>query len=395
MSYRYLILLLLINACLMSVIFAFVFLAGILSKNIAPEDSWSTIPVTSFVIGATIFVIPISMLMEARGRKFGFFVGAVSGCLAGLFVYLAGNFDSFAAICLAGFFIGGSAASAGFLRFAGLELSSPENHGKAASIVLCGGIVASFFATRLPLLIQDAAQVELFDALAVSVLVLSVTSLALMLFLPRMHSGKYQGQESSRTLVFDTSLFKQPMFRQGIAACAGGYAVMTLLMSAAPLHVTDILGLPLETAEKIMRNHFMAMFAPFLLSGILLDRFGANNLAISGVVLNAISIIMLFSGSSEVHLHGALIALGIGWNFLFLSGTTILQSSLPDDRLHTGQRMNELFLGGGNALASAFAGALIYTLGLLPLLVIASIICMVILMLSRPRKNMHGQWLGN
>lgn len=394
MSYRYLILLLLVNACFMSVIFVFVFLASILARHIAPEASWSTIPITSFVVGATIFVIPISMLMEAQGRKFGFLVGTASGCLAGLLIYLAGNFNSFAAICLAGFFIGGSAVSAGFLRFAGLELCNPENHGKAASIVLCGGIVASFFATRLPLLIQDTIQVELFDALAISVSVLSVTSLILILFLPRMHSGNDPKRKSSRTVVLDLSLFKQPLFRQGVAACAGGYAVMTLLMNAAPLHVTDILGLPIETAEKVMRSHFMAMFAPFLLSGILLDRFGAGNLAISGVALNAISIILLFSGSSEIHLHGALIALGIGWNFLFLSGTTILQSSLPHNRLHTGQRMNELFLGGGNALASAFSGALIYTLGLNPLLVIASIVCAVILMFSRPRKNMHEQQPG-
>ena len=390
MSYRYLALLSLINVCLTSVIFVFVFLASILTKEIAPEVGWSTIPITSFVIGATVFVIPISMLMEARGRRSGFLAGALLGCLAGLSIYIANNLGSFAVMCLAGFFIGGLAVSAGFLRFAGLELSNPENHGKAASIVLCGGIVASLFATRLPLLIKDAAKVELFDALSISVLILSSAALILMLFLPKIHIGNEAGQESSGPVIFDASLFMQPRFRQGVAACAGGFAIMTLLMNATPLHVTDTLGLPIETAEKIIRNHFMAMFAPFLLSGILLDRFGANRLAIAGVALNVISVIIFLSGSSEVHLHGALITLGIGWNLLFLSGTTILQSSLARDRLHTGQRMNELLLGGGNAFASASAGALIYTFGLLPLLVIALIICALIIIFFKPPKAHTG-----
>ena len=391
MSYRYLALLSLINVCLTGVIFVFVFLASILAKNIAPEASWSTVPVTFFVIGATVFVIPISMLMEARGRKTGFLAGAFLGCLAGLSIYLAGNLGSFATMCLAGFFIGGLAVSAGFLRFAGLELSNPENHGKAASIVLCGGIIASLFATRLPLLIKDVTKAELFDALGISVLILSATALILMLFLPKLHIGNETGRESSRPVIFDASLFKQLRFRQGVAACAGGFAVMTLLMNAAPLYVTDTLGLPIETAEKVIRNHFMAMFVPFLFSGILLDRFGANSLAIAGVALNVISVIILLSGSSEAHLHGSLIALGVGWNLLFLSGTTILQSSLARDRLHTGQRMNELFLGGGNAFASVFAGALIYTLGLLPLLIIALMICGLILIFSKPRKSTYEQ----
>lgn len=389
MLHRYLILLSLINACLMSIVFVFVFLASILSKEIAPEAGWSTIPITSFVVGAAAFVIPISMLMEARGRKSGFLLGAVLGCLAGLSIYLAGNFDSFAAICLAGFFIGGSTASAGFLRFAGLELSKPENHGKAASIVLCGGIIASFFATRLPLLIEDVARVELFDALAVSVLALSAAALVLMLFLPKIYSGNRSDRELPRPAILDVSLFKQARFRQGVAACAGGYAVMVLLMNATPLHVTDILGFPIKTTEKVMRSHFVAMFVPFLFSGILLDRFGANSLAISGIALNAISVVTLLSGSSEAHLHGALIALGIGWNFLFLSGTTILQSSLDRDRLHVGQRMSELVLGGGNACASALSGALIYALGLFPLLVIASMVCVVILVFFKPYGSVY------
>lgn len=391
MSYRYLALLSLINVCLTGVIFVFVFLASILAKKIAPEVSWSTIPVTSFVIGATVFVIPISMLMEARGRRSGFLAGALLGCLAGVAIYLAGNLGSFAAMCLAGFFIGGVAVSAGFLRFAGLELSNPENHGKAASIVLCGGIIASLFATRLPLLIKDAAKTELFDALGISVLILSATALILMLFLPKLHSGNETERESSKPVIFDASLFRLPRFRQGVAACAGGFAIMTLLMNAAPLYVTDMLNLPIETAEKIMRSHFMAMFIPFLFSGILLDRFGANSLAVAGVALNVISVIALASGSSEVYLHGSLIALGVGWNLLFLSGTTILQSSLARDRLHTGQRMNELILGGGNAFASAFAGAFIYTLGLIPLFVIALMICALILIFSKPRKNAYEQ----
>ena len=134
-----------LNACFMTTIFTFVLLGGIIGAEFTTQLSMSTLPISIYVAGAAVSIIPISILMEHYGRRTGFVVGALSGIAGGACILHSALNVSFLTINVAGFVIGVLTASYSFLRFAALEISPEHLHGRSASMVLSGGIVAAFF----------------------------------------------------------------------------------------------------------------------------------------------------------------------------------------------------------------------------------------------------------
>ena len=371
------------NACFMSTIFAFVFLAGIMGEQIAANSSFSTLPITSYVLGAALSIMPVSMLMESKGRRIGFLVGAGAGIFSGLLVFLAWHAGSFAVLCSAGFFVGVLTACSGFLRFAALEITAVESRGAAASIVLCGGIVAALFGTQMPLALADITVLELYPALGLSLIIVNIVAVFFALNTPKkasINSNTTRGvaETAKPAAMINFTHFKNRNFARGVAACAGGYALMTLLMNAAPLYIKTVLEMPLETVEFVMRNHFLSMFIPFLFSGVLMDKIGINRILMLGTFLNAVSIGTLIFGSSLPHLAVGFVLLGTAWNFLYLGGTALVFNSIDENQAHAGQRANEISVDVGNLIASASVGFLIYQVGMISVFIFSTVLCVFI-----------------
>lgn len=175
-----------LNACFMTTIFTFVLLGGIIGAEFATQPSMSTLPISIYVAGAAVSVIPISMLMEHYGRRIGFAIGALSGIAGGACILYASSSASFLTINIAGFFVGVLTAASSFLRFAAIEISPEHLHGRSASMVLSGGIIAALIGTRMPSIMAHYLHVSIYNSLGISIIAVNVSALIICLII-RFH----------------------------------------------------------------------------------------------------------------------------------------------------------------------------------------------------------------
>ena len=82
-----------------------------------------------------------------------------------------------------------------------------------------------------------------------------------------------------------------------------------------------------------------------------------------GVCLNAACIAFSVSGQEIWQYRYALITLGIGWNFLFIAGTTLLATACNRDEILRVQGINDFAMFTTMAVASLSAGALLDGVG--------------------------------
>jgi MFS family permease len=144
---------------------------------------------------------------------------------------------------------------------------------------------------------------------------------------------------------------------------AVAYGVMTLLMTATPIsmHVND--GFPIDETARVIRAHVLGMYVPSLFSGYLMDRLGPVRIMMAGVIGLALSCLVALQGLTYLHYWYALILLGIGWNFLYVGGTTMLTLTYSASERFRAQAINEFTVFGTSATASLLAGTVLHYFG--------------------------------
>ena len=149
-----------------------------------------------------------------------------------------------------------------------------------------------------------------------------------------------------------------------------GYAVMSFIMTATPvsMHVMD--GHSLSHTKMVIQSHIVAMFLPSLVTGGLIKRFGTSRIMIAGLVAYLICIAFAFSGHFIHNYWVALVLLGVGWNFLFVAGTSLLPQTYRENERFKVQAFNEFFLFSSQAMAALSAGWVVYSFGWELLLII-------------------------
>ena len=354
-----------INACMMSTVVGFFLVAGLIGNRYAANPAWSTLPLAAFVAGITLFVIPASLFMARYGRRTGFACGTVIGMVGGLLIIASVHYRNFFAIVVAGLMIGLMVAIQTYLRFAALEVSPKENHGRAASVVLGGGIVAAVSGPHLGTVVH---QLTGLDALAsFGLAAIAINCVALLLILATPFGAPPVPPEifaaPRRLLRTVKALLRSPLFLRAAIASVSGYAIMSLVMNATPLTLTDVHGHSLVTAAFVMQNHLLGMFVPFIFSGYLIDRIGAVRVVYAGFVVYAVCFGVLFLSDTVLAFHVGLTLLGVGWNFTFLGGTTLLFTPAIAKRGALAQPLNEFCTNLGNFLAASLAGVMLYTTG--------------------------------
>jgi predicted MFS family arabinose efflux permease len=265
---------------------------------------------------------------------------------------------SFVLFVLAGSLIGIHNAFWHQYRFAASELTTPANRGRAISLVLFGGIVAAIFGPELAKLSRDWFDVVYAGSYLV-IACLCVGSLVLIQlvdFPPPKAPRKGIQVRSLRQFT------RNPTFVVAILSASIGYGVMVMLMAATPLAMKAHDHSFGETAF-VIQWHTLAMFAPSFVTGILIRRVGAAKIVMAGALLEALCIAVSAMGTGMAHFLVALISLGVGWNFLFVGGTTLLaECHEPEERAKI-QAVNDFCVFGVVAAASFSAGALQENLG--------------------------------
>jgi MFS family permease len=337
-----------------------VLIGGIIGADLAPAKSWATLPLALMVLGGASFTVPAALLMGKIGRRYGFIAGMTLALLAALTAIYAIHNRNFLLFCLATFGIGGNMAFVQQYRFAAAESVEQVYIGRAVSMVLVGGIIAAFLG---PELAKNSREWLPFGPYSGSFAVLAaiyLLNITVMFFLTSPAPGGNTAEGPQRPL---KTIIRQPLFRTAVLSGLVAYWCMTFIMSATPVSMHVIDGFSLPDTAWIIQSHVLAMFIPSFFSGWLIDRFGLGRVMITGIVLMALCVVAALIDRHLVHYWLALVALGVGWNFLFVGGTTLLTKTYQPAERFKAQACNELTVYGFQATASLSAGAIIFYAG--------------------------------
>ncbi len=336
----------------------------------------ATMPAALVIVGTAMTTMPASMLMRVTGRRLGFMIGACIGALSGVMVLVAIVQTWFWLLCLATLIYGVFAAFGQYYRFAAADTAPQDFKSTAISLVLTGGVVAAFVGPYLAKTGEKFLVTGAFMGSYLFLIGLTVLTALVLIFLDIPNLTPSERAAAQRPL---TRIMMQPVFIAATLAATMGQGVMNLLMTATPIAMFDA---DLEFADTafVISWHSFGMFAPGFVTGSLIKRFGEVRIILAGMMLQVLCIGVALSGEGVMEFWLSMLLLGVGWNFAFTGGTSLLTLAYnPAERAKTQGAMsfiNYAFV----ALVSLSSGVLLHfygwewvNLSSIPLLAVAAV----------------------
>ncbi|MGB0904874.1 MAG: MFS transporter, partial [Mangrovicoccus sp.] len=328
--------------------------AGLSGQMLAPNPCFATLPISLIVFGSMTTAPWLSRVMQNYGRKIGFFIGCFGGLAGAGLGALALYAGSFWLLVLSGYLTGIYMSAQGFYRFAATDTASADYKPKAISYVLAGGLISAIIGPQLVKVTTDAFVIPFLGTYAAAAAI-NLVGMWIFLFLdipkPPAHNPADGKIRSTKELLSD------PVILVAIICAMVSYALMNLVMTSTPLAVVGC-GFETSNAADVVTGHVLAMFAPSFFTGHLIARFGARIIVAIGLGILALGGAVALQGVELTNFFGALILLGVGWNFGFIGATSMLaQAHSPAERGRV-QGMNDALVFGAVTLASLASGGL-------------------------------------
>ena len=374
---------------ILSQIFAFtaapvtVFLSGIIGSELTPIKSLATLPMALSIVGIAIFAIFAAKIMNIIGRRLGFIFASIGSSLSSLLAAYSIIIESFILFNLGCFLLGATVAFSHQYRFAAVETVKKEMAPKAISIILLAGIGSAFIGPNLANITKSAIAEHLYAGSYIALAVLTLTSTIFLIFYNDEHKPNKVAGRKTRSYF---ELISQPRFLQALIASAFAYAVMSFLMTATPISMHVMEKISLTKTGFVIQLHIAAMFLPSLITGNLINKFGHSKIMHAGVVLFSIAILTSLFEQNFINYLIALIFLGFGWNFLFISGTSLLVLSYKENEKFKAQGFNDLIVYSIQAISSLSAGVFL-TLTSWKIMNVFCIIFLIIIVFSTLRAD--------
>lgn len=365
----------------------FIAVNGLVGLALAPVGWMATVPITAYVAGGALATTLVARHQRRFGRRrtfqFGLLVAIAS---AGVCAWAALT-RNFGLLCAATLVAGYYNANGSLYRFAAVELVKPEFKERAISWVLAGGILGGVVGPNLASWSRDALD-QPFAGAYVALMAVALLSLVVMSTIPFPRlPGQGESGLQGRPLA---QIIRQPVFIIAAAACAIGYGVMNLLMAATPIAMAQHLH-PFSAAALVLEWHVLGMFVPSFFTGRLIKRFGVLPIMSTGLLLNIGCVAFALHGNDVMHFLGALLVLGVGWNFLFIGGSTLVTETYAPEEKTRAQGALDFCVYTTMTITSFSSGALVTTGGwtamnlgsLLPIALLAA----ALLWLARLRRQ--------
>jgi MFS family permease len=332
--------------------------SALVGFQMAPDKSLATLPLACQFLASMLMTMPASLLMQRIGRRGGFTLGAVLGIGgAGLAAYAIVT-AQFAVFCAASALFGLFNAFGTYYRFAAADIATPDYRSRAISFVMAGGVVAAVVGPNLANWTRALVPAVEFAGSYLSLIgVFALTLLALLfLRLPRPPAAAHADGRPLRVIA------SQGVYLVALAGGALGFAVMAFVMTATPLAM-HAHAHPFADTAFVIEWHLLGMFAPSFFTGHLIRRFGVLNVMLAGAVLYAACVSINLLGTGVAHFWAALFLLGVGWNFLFVGGSTLLTETYRESEKARAQGLNDFAVFTCITAASLFAGTLQHHFG--------------------------------
>lgn len=327
-------------------------IGSLLGAELAPSENWATLPIAIMIIGTACGVIPVTRLMAKLGRKHTLWIFLLlsgSTCLIASYSVAIRSFELF---CFCAAMIGVSNAALQQVRFAAMESVSPDKATTAASIVMLSGVAAAFIGPELAVLGRSLTDVDYQGSFWLVAVCSVIAALILTLFTPAPINTN-QEAESTRSL---REIISNPGLQLAVASALIAYVVMSFIMTGTPVSMHNHHGHSLEDTKWVIQSHIAAMFLPSLVTPLLFNWVGIRGMMLTGLLCYGITIVIGLINSSVMGYWSQLVMLGIGWNFLFIAGTSLLPRTYLPGEQYKAQAFNDSIVFSTQAMASLSAG---------------------------------------
>ncbi len=331
-------------------------------QMLGADKSLATAPLTGFNVGVAVGAVVVAAASRVLGRRESFMVGALMGALGSAlaaFSLIQSNFWLFAfSLMLMGI-------SGGFtqkIRFAAADASPSFYKGKAISWILAAGIISAIAGPQIAIWLKDALAPVTFAGAFLGMVPLLLCAIVVLFFLklPTIAEKKAEAAGPTRPL---SEIVMTQRFLTGMICGISSYALMTFMMTGAPLAMVIGCGFSSELATLGIQWHVIAMFAPSFFTGVLITKFGAEKVVAAGLLILMACAVVAHWGIELWNFWGALVLLGIGWNFGFIGATAIVASSYRPAEADKVQGFHDIILFSTVALSSFSSGKVFTAFG--------------------------------
>ncbi|WP_440677946.1 MFS transporter [Candidatus Pelagibacter sp. HIMB1611] len=335
-----------------------VFLSGIIGSQLSTIKSLATFPPSIYVVGIAISTIFAAKVMSIIGRRLGFVLASIGSSLACLLAAYSIFINSFIIFSFSCFLLGTGMAFIHQYRFAAAETVEKDKAPKAVSMLLLAGIVSAFIGITLANKTKDLISDHVYVGSYIALACLTIMPAIFLSFyknskITNKNNSTYSNVRTYKEFVSD------PKFLQAMVAATFGYVVMAFLMTATPISMHYVHKLSVDKVGLVIQFHVLGMFLPSLFTGNLIKRFGFSNIMYMGVFFYALTISLSLFEPTFINYFASLIFLGIGWNLLYISGTSLLVTTYNEQEKFKAQGFNDLIVFSATAIGSLSAGILI------------------------------------
>ena len=333
-------------------------ISALVGITLAPDPAFATIPFGLQWVMTVFSTVPLSLLMRRFGRRPIFVFGQLVGCCGAASAAFAIFNENFYYFAVGSAIMGIHNACWQYYRFAAADTASEAFKSRAISYVMAGGVFAAIAGPELASRTHGLFEPVLFaGGYFIICCITVITSIFLLAIdIPKPRVSKLRG---GRPLAI---IIRQPVFIVAVLSSMLGYGLMNLSMTATPLAM-KVCGFVVQDTKWIIQAHILGMYLPSFLTGSLIKRFGIYNILIFGAVLMILAASIAISGITIIHFAAALTLLGLGWNFLFIGGTTLLTESYEPAEKEKVQGCNDLLVFGTVVLTAFLSGTIQYLIG--------------------------------
>ncbi|MBL0371332.1 MFS transporter [Rhizobium sp. KVB221] len=354
------------------------------------DKSLATAPLTGFNVGVALGTILVAILSRYLSRKPSFIIGALLESCGGLIAAVA-IFQSDFWLLVAGLLLTGVAG--GFtqkFRFAAADASPSYYKGSAISWILAGGVISAVLGPQIAIFTKDYFEPVMFAGAFIAFAPMGVIAAIVLSFLklPELNSVGASSHQSARPL---SEIVTSQRFLTGMYCGIVSYALMTFMMTGAPLAMVIGCGFSSDQATLGIQFHVLAMYGPSFFTGRLISRFGAEVIVALGLAILMFCAVIAHMGIELWNFWAALVLLGAGWNFGFIGGTAIIAQSYRPNEADKVQGFHDIILFTTVALASFASGQIFNAFGwdamILPVWPLAIVGLLLLFLLARSKMR--------
>ena len=336
-----------------------VLIAGIIGTQFAPSPGLATLPVALTIVGLALSTLPTGRLLDRFGRRRVFVAYGFLAVTAALLAAYSLIISSFVFFCLAAMMIGWSAAAGHQYRFAAMESVPVELATRATSILLFGGILAAVVGPEIAVRGQHLLEAKF----AGSYLLLAVSYLVGIIIVSfYRESGNRVTEHEVRGRPM-AEILRSPLIILAVSSSVLGYGIMSFVMTAGPVSMHEHAGHSMQATKWVLQSHIIAMYLPSLVYPWLFSKLGFRGMMWAGFVSYLACLAVAMVNTQFIHYWLTMVILGVGWNFLFLSGTNLLRYGYREEERFKVQSFNDFIVFSIQGIASLSSGWFLFKWG--------------------------------